>query len=254
MRIKGEKVDIDYANSKSFYESRGAKYSEDHPYVTIMLQDQNPQLTDDRNRAETTKILPLLQLDETSRVLDLGCGIGRWADAITCPIESYLGVDFSENLVQIARNRNKRDNFSFEQMSVLDFKEYYERDGLHPFNHLIIANVFMYLNDEDVNRILRFLPDVLSLGAIAHIQEPVGIQERLTLKDYYSQELECNYNAIYRSAKEYRQMLQKNAPVLAIVHEGFAFGNPTLNNRKETSQYYFILRKESNQGETANTE
>lgn len=250
MRVKGEKVDIDYANSKSFYESRGAKYSEEYPYVTIMLQDQNPQLTDERNRAETTKILPLLQLDETSRVLDLGCGIGRWADSITCPIESYLGVDFSENLVQIARSRNTKKQFFFEQMSIFDFNKYYESHGLRPFNRLIIANVFMYLNDEDAASVLRFLPNVLSFGAIAYILEPKGNQERLTLKDFYSQELECNYNAIYRSAEEYRQMFQENAPALVPVREGFLFDNPALNNRKETSQYYFIFRK-SIRGETA---
>lgn len=82
----------------------------------------------------------------------------------------------------------------------------------------------------------------------------MGIQGRLTLKDFYSQELECNYNAIYRSAEEYRQMFQENAPALTVIQEGFAFGIPALNNRKETSQYYFLLKKDSNQGEAVGTE
>lgn len=244
MRIKREKVDIDYAETKSFFEERGEKYSEDHPYVTTMYQDQNPQLTEERNRAETARILPLLQLDETSRVLDLGCGIGRWADSITCPIESYLGIDFSENLVEIACSRNTKDNFSFEQMSICDFKGYYEANGLRPFNRLIIAGVLIYLNDADVDHVLRFLPDILSPGAIVYLREPVGIEERLTLKDFYSQELDHNYNSIYRSVKEFRQLLQKNVPDLVPVHDGFLFDSPALNGRKETSQYYFILRKE----------
>lgn len=247
MRIKREKVDIDYVKTKSFFEARGAKYSEEYPYVTTMYQDQHPQLTEERNRAETARILPLLQLDEASRVLDLGCGIGRWADSITCPIDSYLGVDFSENLVQIARSRNRKVNFSFEQMSICDFKEYYEGSGLRPFNRLIIAGVFTYLNDEDVDKVLQFLQGVLSCGAIVYIREPVGIQERLTLKDFYSQELEHKYNTIYRSAEEYRKMFQEHAPALLPIQDGFLFDTPVLNNRKETSQYYFVLRKGTDQ-------
>ena len=243
MRIKGKKVAIDYAETKRFFEARGEKYSEEHPYVTTMYQDRHPQLTDERNREEITRILPLLQLDAASRVLDLGCGIGRWADAICCPIAVYLGVDFSESLVEIARSRNTRDNFSFERMSIRNFNEYYQRCRMSPFNRLIIAGVLLYLNDEDVEHILRFLPDLLSPGAIVYLREPVGIRERLTLKDFYSQELEHSYNSIYRSAEEYRHLLQANAPALVPVRDGFLFDTPTLNNRKETSQYYFIYRK-----------
>ena len=244
MRIKREKVKIDYDKTKTFFEARGEKYNEAHPYVTTMYQDQNPQLTDERNREETAKILPLLQLDEASRVLDLGCGIGRWADCIPPSIASYFGVDFSESLIQIARSRNTKSNFSFEQMSVCDFGEYYRSSSLLPFNRLIIAGVLTYLNDEDVEHVLRFLQDILSPGAVVYIREPVGIHERLTLKDFYSQELAHDYNVIYRSAEEYRRLLAERCPALAIVREEFLFDTPALNNRKETSQYYFILRKE----------
>lgn len=243
MRIKREKVDIDYDKTKVFFEARGEKYNEEYPYVTTMYQDRHPQLTDERNREETAKILPLLQLDKTSRILDLGCGIGRWADCITSPIASYLGIDFSESLVQIARSRNTKDNFSFEQMSVCDFGAYYRSCSLLPFNRLIIASVFTYLNDEDVENVLRFLEEILSPEAIVYIREPVGIHERLTLKDFYSQELEHDYNVIYRSAEEYRNLIKKRCPTFSMAQEEFLFDTPALNNRKETSQYYFILRR-----------
>lgn len=134
MRIKGEKVNTDYSKTKSFYEARGTKYNEEHSCVATMFQDQRPQMTDERNWEEIARILPFLQLDGTSRVLALGCGIGRWADSIICPIESYLGIDFSENLVQIARSRNTKDIFLFEQMSICSFKEYYKGNSLCPFN------------------------------------------------------------------------------------------------------------------------
>lgn len=245
MRIKGKKVDIDYEKTREFFEARGDKYNEAHPYVTTMYQDNNPQLTEARNQEEIGRILPLLNLDKDSRILDLGCGIGRWADATGDDILSYLGVDFSRSLIEIARARNTRRQFSFEQMSVCDFEEYYHNHTLAPFNRLIIAGVLTYLNDTDVERVFCMLPKILTEGAVAYIREPVGIEERLTLKDFYSQELAHDYHTIYRSADEYKRMLLEYAPAMDILKEGFLFGNPALNNRKETSQYYFIMRKET---------
>lgn len=243
MRIQKEKVALDYQKTRKFFEDRGLKYDESHPYVTTMYQDQNPQLTDARNQEEVSRILPLLQLNAGARVLDIGCGIGRWADAIPCDVESYLGIDFSESLTEIARRRNTRDHFSYEQMSACDFKAYYQEHDLKPFTHLIVAGVFTYLNDEDVERILGFIPEILSPGAVFYLREPVGVDYRLTLKDFYSAELKHDYHTIYRPAEEYRRMLQKNAPALRIEREEYLFADPALNNRKETSQYYLILRK-----------
>jgi len=245
MRIKGEKVDIDYAKTKKFFDSREEKYREDYPYVTTMYQDAHPQLTDERNRAEVSKILPLLQLDENARVLDLGCGVGRWADAIECEITEYFGVDFSAGLIQIARSRNKRHGFRFEQMSVCDFGEYFRAHKMKRFNCLIIAGVLIYLNDSDVEELFRLFSDILAPEALVYMREPVGIQDRLTLKDFYSEELAQDYNTIYRTAGEYRHMLEKNAPDFAVIQADYLFDHPSLNNRKETSQYYYILKKET---------
>ena len=108
MRVNGEKIDIDYEKTRAFFDSREEKYTEEHPYVTTMYQDKQPHLTDARNQAEIDKILPLLELDPNAQILDVGCGVGRWADAIPCNVAGYLGIDFSEGLVQIARSRNQK--------------------------------------------------------------------------------------------------------------------------------------------------
>lgn len=243
MRATGGKIDLDYAKTKEFFDSREKKYTEEHPYVITMYQDAHPKLTDIRNQAEINKILPILQLEQKSRILDLGCGIGRWADAIHCKVTEYLGIDFSEGLVRIARSRNKRPEFSFEQMSVCDFGAFFRSHHLHPFNCLIISGVLLYLNDLDIEKLFQAFSDFLVPEGIVYLREPIGIQERLTLKDFYSQELGHDYHTIYRTVDEYRYMLTKNAPFFTVKQEGFLFDDPKLNNRKETSQYYFILKR-----------
>lgn len=243
MRIKGKKMDLDYAETKAFFDSRQTAYTEEYPYVTTMYQDNHPQLTEERHQAEVRKLLPLLELGETSRVLDLGCGIGRWADALPCTVKTYLGVDFSEGLIQIARKRNRNEHFSFEEMSVCDFGAYFRKNKLRPFNRLIAAGILLYLNDADVKELMQLFSEILAPDAIVYLREPVGIQDRLTLKDFFSEELKHTYHTIYRTAEEYRLLLREYAPDFEVFQAGFLFEEPLLNNRRETSQYYYLLKR-----------
>lgn len=117
MRVIADKVEIDDKKTKDFFSRRGGKYNEKNPYSLTMYQDNHPELVRERNKYEVQILKPLLQLDSHSRVLDFACGIGRWADAITEDIEEYCGIDYSSEFVRIARERNKKENFSFYEGS-----------------------------------------------------------------------------------------------------------------------------------------
>lgn len=122
-----------------------------------MYQDDAPHLVEERNKAEQEKILPMLKLDEESKVIDIGCGIGLWADGISFPIKQYFGIDFLQELIDIASLRNNKSNFKFTRLSAMDIKVYMEDKGMDLFNRVIISGVLLYLNDVDVDCILRNL-------------------------------------------------------------------------------------------------
>ena len=103
MRIKEKVANIDYSETRQFFKNRAQKFQEDNPYSVTMYQDNNKELVQERNKKEVGRILPMLQLDERSRVLDIACGIGRWADALPGNIAEYCGVDFSSELIKIGR-------------------------------------------------------------------------------------------------------------------------------------------------------
>ena len=224
MRITGQKVDIEYDKTKAFYDYRAEKYSKEHPYITTMCQDKHPEIAEQRNCIEVSQILPILNLDQQARVLDIGCGVGRWADAIPQEISYYLGCDFSEQMVEI--------------------EQYCKQQNIPAFSHVIISGVLMYLNDEDVKKVLRSLSAMTSPNATVYIREPMGIEARLTLKDFYSEELQHDYNTIYRTRDEYREMFTMYAPEFLVSAHGAMFEQAALNNRKETAQFYFILHKD----------
>ena len=104
----------------------------------------------------------------------------------------------------------------------------------------------MYLNDEEVKETFRQIEHLCEQKSLICIREPIGVTERLTLKDFYSEELDDDYSAIYRTRDEIKQIIddvlvQKGFKIL---QEGFLFSEERLNNRKETEQYYYLIGRE----------
>ena len=62
--------------------------------------------------------------------------------------------------------------------------------------------ILIYINDRDLMSIMNQLVEVSEEHSVICIREPLGIDDRLTLKGFYSEELKDNYNAIYRTRDE----------------------------------------------------
>lgn len=247
MRLKGEKVEIDYNETQQFFKKRALKYNAENPYSVTMYQDNNPELVKSRNRVETGTLLPLLKLDNASKVLDVACGIGRWSDAITADIKEYCGIDFSNDLIKIAIDRSQnKSNRKFLVGTVNHMENLLKENGCDKYNRILLVGILMYLNDEEVKETFRQIERLCEQKSLICIREPIGVTERLTLKDFYSEELDDDYSAIYRTRDEIKQIID-NVLVekgFKILQEGFLFSEERLNNRKETKQYYYIIERE----------
>lgn len=244
MRVKGIKENIEHSETKNFFEKRAAKYNEENPYQTTMLQDNNPELVIERNKKEVEVLKPKLRLNEGSKVLDLACGVGRWADAISEDISEYCGIDFSQNLIEIAKKRNIKSNFYFYVGDLTDLDAALSEKKDTKYNTVLIAGVLVYMNDDDLLDVITQAEKRCDEKAVICIREPIGIEERLTLKDFFSEELKENYSAIYRTRDELMKYFQTALieKGFQVVDEGFLF-DQNLNNRKETTQYYFIFER-----------
>lgn len=243
MRVKEKIENIDYNETKEFFKHRAGKFRTDNPYSVTMYQDNNEKLVRERNKKETEKLKPLLELKETSRVLDVGCGIGRWGDAITEPIEEYCGMDFSGELIKIAKERNEKTNYFFCEGAVTDIEQVLSQNEKANYNVILLMGILMYVNDMDMEEVFRQLENKCMEHTKICIREPIGVEERLTLKEFFSEDLNDNYNAIYRTRDELVTFLEKGLlnKGFKIEQEGFLFDEENLNNRKETTQYYFVL-------------
>ena len=243
-RISDKVVDIDYEATRRFFERRADRPADTCAWTRVMYQDDNPELVVARDTHEKQTVLPKLKLQPSHRVLDVGCGVGRWALATAPLVEQYLGTDFSEGLLNRARDDLRaHPNVEFQCLPAQNIGSL--AGGHEPFDRVILAGILAYLNDDDVERCLQGVAELCSAtDAIVYIREPMGVASRLTLDRYWSDQLESEYSAIYRSREQYRLMLERT-----LCAEGFTISQfsplypQDLENRVETNQFIVLLQR-----------
>ena len=77
------------------------------------------------------------------------------------------------------------------------------------------------------------------------LREPVGIKNRLTLKEYFSEDMDQKYNAIYRTEMELLNMFDATIESVGfrLIDSGDVYQETELNNRAETKQRWFIFER-----------
>jgi SAM-dependent methyltransferase len=232
-RLYGDKEDINSDKVKDFFNKR-ANQEFDSDLSIVLFQDKE---NSEQRHIEEQKVL-FDNIDVAGKkILEIGCGFGRWADALHDKCGSYLGLDFSEDLIAIAKKSYNWDTCNFQVMSATDIKV----DELlvePPFDVVIFSGFLMYINDDDIKIIMEEVNGIGAEDMKVFAMEPISCMEtRLTLKDFYSEGLESDYSAIYRTESEYVEVFEKlNCDKIST---GDIFKD--LSDHTETQYKYFIM-------------
>lgn len=233
-RVYNEKISINENDTKEFWSNRG---NQSINLTSVLLgADKENQEQTERNLNEKELLISLLQGQKQLTILDIGCGIGRWADNLMDYIESYTGIDYSKGFIEYAQSRYKNsERINFYEMSLLDIAP---QILSKKFNLIICTGVLMYVNDNDISRILNSIK--IMSGGYFYIQESVSlIGERLTLNNFESKDLQANYSAIYREPAEYENYFTDSN--FKIINTDLLLDNKT-GARQETNAKYWLLK------------
>jgi len=110
---------------------------------------------------EIVKLAGLVQ--DGDKVLDVGCGNGRLAEAFKDRKIEYLGVDQSEKLIELARKNyeSRIKNHEFRKADILELDKLPEKD----FDYVFCLAVLHHLPGEDLKKkALEQLKDKLAPG------------------------------------------------------------------------------------------
>ena len=104
-----------------------------------------------------------LNLKKEDVLFDLGCGNGALSVQLFSSIESYLGIDFSQYLIEIAKKNFEKEKFKFEHGEA---NEYLENSSVNKlFTKGLCYGVFTYFEKEKAENILKNISekDLLSI-------------------------------------------------------------------------------------------
>ncbi|WP_195335623.1 class I SAM-dependent methyltransferase [Paraclostridium bifermentans] len=248
-RIYKNTVDIDELSIKNFYVKRSIdKIELDIDAPVVLCGDKDKTKIEEWTNFEVENRLPLLKLDESSCILELGCGTGRISKFLAKDIQAYLGIDYVNEFIEIAKKRkdiNRASNIHFLNASFRYIVDNADKlPTKNKFNRFVISGgVLMYINDKELKHCINKLLDLMEEKSIIYISEPVAIKERLTLNKFYSDDLESEYSAIYRTCSEYEEIFKPflESGFKLKMSEEFFYNDIKL--QKETKQWMFILKR-----------
>ncbi len=233
-RCYGDKIDIDKTQVKDFWSER-AKNAKD--LNTVLLGNQKTSEEGDlRNKEEFELVENFLGRLENISILDIGCGMGRWANNLKDRNCNYTGVDFSEDFTNFNKKTYKNMKFYTMDAENLDLSLLDKT-----YNLIIINGVLMYINDDSLYKVFEIIktlnPDNI------YLQESTSvINERLTLNKFYSQELQKDYSTIYRVPEDYEKYIKNYLPEYRTLDKGLLLHEHS-GARKETNAQYWILKR-----------
>jgi cyclopropane fatty-acyl-phospholipid synthase-like methyltransferase len=240
---------IDPAAVESFFSKRAEKAKTLGSLRAVIYQDKHPDLAERRDAAEKALLLPKLELQAHSRVLDIGCGTGRWTGVLASQVDMYHGTDFAAGLVDIARAEHdilKNVHYFVLPSVAVSLRALGESQG---FDRIVVFGLLIYLNEQDVFETLRRVVEVAAPQCRLLIREPVAIGSRLTIKEHFSDDLEQVYNAIYRTEDELLFMIAETLEQarFKVIESGYVYEQREMNNRADTVQKWYLLeRREGN--------
>ena len=244
-RIYGNKVTIDTKVVKDFYNRQMEKA--DNPLGAVFLGSQDQAVLNEKNTYTRNTIIPKLDIKQDTRVLDLGCGIGRLAQEILPDCGFYCGVDFSERMVECARDLCTHiaptERFKIHCLSMTEAVSAGNAVLGGPFGVVLLSGVLVYLNDSEVQKAVCMLSELLEKRCTIYWGDPVGLQKRLTLKDFPSESFQTDYSAIYRTVSEYLELFQP------LFKAGFTITEQAYMPKfgetyTDTGRYYMLLHRE----------
>ncbi|MBP2675584.1 MAG: class SAM-dependent methyltransferase [Deltaproteobacteria bacterium] len=134
------------------------------PWYETIFDERYPELFGPLERdpeEEVARIVNLLAIPPGAAVVDLGCGRGRHAIPLSRRGYRVTGVDISEKMLRLARERANRELVSVEWVQE-DMREFLRPDAFDACLSLFTS--FGYFDDEQNEKVLRNVGRNLKVG------------------------------------------------------------------------------------------
>jgi SAM-dependent methyltransferase len=162
------------------------------------------------------------KMDGNADVLELGCGDGWDADDILQRVESYVGLDYSRELIKLARQRLPAADFRVVDVQNYDYPE-------QAYDVVFAFDLIIHIDKESLNLLMQKVARSLKVGGIFYISTKHGDQyKKEWVEDKYGRRLFYYYN---------------EATIMECAGKNFELASSDLQFRGNTKWLHIALRK-----------
>jgi len=228
---------MDYGRVKKFWDDRATLYGK-IPFESIGNLEQDPTLVDLKVKLETEKISHWLGSLKGQNILDLGSGIGQWSFRFALwGAERIVAVDYSSKLTSIAKKEAKRRKLGGVEFLVSPAESFFAE---RKFDLIYISGLLIYLSDTQIENLLGNIKRMCKAGGRVLVRDGTGLSGRYEISNVYSEHLDDNYSAIYRTRDEYLSIFAEHGFGLLADEDMFDDGSP-LNKHAETRLRVYLF-------------
>lgn len=156
--------------SRAFWDRRVRAAAPQESLAPGMLAP-NERLAEHRHRAEINQLHRLVDLPESARVLDLGCGTGRWSFYFARYGYEVVGVDFSEQMIEAC---NSQRSASSDQSVLFLQRPCWDIEDLGRFDLIFAGGLLQCITDEQMARVVRQCAAVCQDSAMVITRDTVS--------------------------------------------------------------------------------
>jgi SAM-dependent methyltransferase len=221
---------IDKSKVKAFWDARAEKYGM-LDFNSIANLEEDPINLALKIELETSKVFEYMQTVEGRSILDLGAGVGQWAFRfIERGASRVVAVEYSKALADLGRKEAQARNVTNLDFVVSAAEEYLSDT---PFDVVFISGLFVYMNDDQAEKLAMRLSGHCKNGASLLLRDGTAVESRYVIDNRLSEHLKTQYSAVYRTADEYRDLFVRAGFTLQKHENMFEEGCP-LNKYPET--------------------
>lgn len=147
-----------------------------HPWQAVLEDTATPEEVFNKGKEFIATLTILKLINSNSRLLDIGCGVGRMEYVLYSKVNKCVGIDISASMIRLAKRYVNWDNVHFAVTNGKDLKVFKNND----FNLVISILVFQHLPGSIFVNYLNESFRVLDKGGKLFFQIPIdesGIQK-----------------------------------------------------------------------------
>jgi len=186
-------------------------------------------------------------LKEKDKVLDLGCGNGRWFEIFQKHKIHYVGIDGSEELIKIAKEKYPQGTFKVSDALNLPFQDNdFEKVYSIAVFHQIPSKNFRLQFLKEVKRVLKpggFL--ILTVWRFNHKKTLLSLIKYTILKLLGKTDLDFG-DVLYARTKRYYHVFSKRELISLVKKSGLEIQKiGIVKNQKGNRQNIYLIAKNS---------